>query len=110
MPCLPCTAEPFSVHPGITCMGCQGQIIGLRLKCAVCLGYELCECCFRAGRGPSMHSSHDEQTHAWFLIRAPIEEPQLATRFGSLYRYVRKCDSRELKRKTRKRSEGALHS
>lgn len=91
MPNIPTAGPPCSVHAGITCHGCFGQVAGLRFKCAVCSKFDLCESCFRAGlpNDPVKLGSHDDQEHAWFLIRAPIWSPvgnmdENSQRFGSL--------------------------
>lgn len=89
MPSLQCIAPAGSVHESIICRACSGTIVGLRFKCAVCSSFNLCEPCFRAGEPtePEKHGEHDDQTHAWFLIRAPIARPE-RDRFGSLGRYI----------------------
>lgn len=90
MPSLHCTAQPGSAHENVSCRACDGQVVGLRFKCAVCENYDLCECCFRAGQPEDLQKleSHNDQMHAWFLIRAPIKKPETNSRFGSLWPYM----------------------
>lgn len=42
------------VHPGITCNGCLGDILGIRFKCATCSNFNLCEAC----KSKSLHREH----------------------------------------------------
>lgn len=94
MPSLRTTAPLGSPHEHVECVACLGQVVGLRFKCATCPNFDLCECCFRAGlpedhdRVGSRVGSHDDSTHAWFLIRAPLAAPALDVRFGSLGPYI----------------------
>mmetsp|Transcript_27810 Transcript_27810/g.78735 ORF Transcript_27810/g.78735 Transcript_27810/m.78735 type:complete len:389 (-) Transcript_27810:210-1376(-) len=90
MPSLSLAGPPGSAHENVSCRACDGQVVGLRFKCAVCDNYDLCECCFRAGQPEELHKlgSHNDQLHAWFLIRAPIKRPDAHSRFGSLWPYL----------------------
>jgi len=53
-----------SIHYGVNCDGCQGQVAGFRYKCLVCEDFDLCGTCERNGH----HSEHN-------MIR--ISNPQL---------------------------------
>ena len=56
-----------SAHPGITCDGCDKvPIVGFRYKCVVCIDYDLCGSCDKAGK----HPGHN-------MIR--ISSPELAS-------------------------------
>lgn len=40
------------LHPGVTCDGCEGKVVGNRFKCLLCDDYDLCGDCESAGRHP----------------------------------------------------------
>ena len=43
------------IHPGVTCDGCEGPVVGCRYKCMVCPDYDLCERCEAKG----LHKDHN---------------------------------------------------
>ncbi|BES88881.1 Zinc finger, ZZ type [Nesidiocoris tenuis] len=43
-----------SVHPGVTCDGCESPVTGYRYKCVNCADYDLCSSCEQKG----IHSEH----------------------------------------------------
>lgn len=45
---------PPVVHPGVTCDGCEGPVVGTRFKCSVCPNYDLCSGCQAKG----VHTEH----------------------------------------------------
>jgi len=45
-------ANNATVHPGVTCDGCDKDVRGYRYKCVVCDDYDLCSTCEAAGRHP----------------------------------------------------------
>merc|ERR1712121_191436 len=45
-------ANNLTVHPGVTCDGCDKDVRGYRYKCVVCDDYDLCSTCEAAGRHP----------------------------------------------------------
>ncbi|UJR27092.1 hypothetical protein I4U23_008393 [Adineta vaga] len=49
------TTQNATVHPGVTCDGCQGSIFGNRYKCTVCPDYDLCQGC----SDKKIHSEHN---------------------------------------------------
>jgi len=51
---LPNWENPGMTHPGVTCDGCEGPIMGPRWKCSVCPDFDLCKPCKRKG----IHSEH----------------------------------------------------
>ncbi|KAL5260228.1 hypothetical protein ACHWQZ_G010374 [Mnemiopsis leidyi] len=51
---LPNWENPSMTHPGVTCDGCQGPVMGPRWKCSVCPDFDLCKPCKRKG----IHSEH----------------------------------------------------
>ena len=51
---LPNWENPSMTHPGVTCDGCQGPVMGPRWKCSVCPDFDLCKPCKRRG----IHSEH----------------------------------------------------
>jgi hypothetical protein len=50
-------------HPGVTCDGCRGPIVGIRYMCKHCEDYDLCENCIKRG----VH-----QIHFPLILRASI--------------------------------------
>ena len=46
------TEASNTVHPGVTCDGCEKGIVGFRYKCVVCDDYDLCGICEAAGKHP----------------------------------------------------------
>lgn len=90
MPSLQCAARPGAAHDDVSCRACEEQVVGLRFSCAICENYNLCENCFRSGQPQDIRKlgNHNDQVHAWFLIRAPIKKPAIESRFGSLWPYV----------------------
>lgn len=42
------------VHTGVTCDGCEGQVVGTRFKCTMCPNYDLCSTCQAKG----LHKEH----------------------------------------------------
>ncbi|XP_028668813.1 sequestosome-1 [Erpetoichthys calabaricus] len=42
------------LHPGVTCDGCDGPVMGTRFKCSVCPNYDLCSPCQAKG----LHREH----------------------------------------------------
>ena len=51
---LPNWENPGMTHPGVTCDGCEGPVMGPRWKCSVCPDFDLCKPCKRKG----IHSEH----------------------------------------------------
>lgn len=51
---LPDEYIPTFHHPGVVCDGCNGQIKGIRYKCALCSDYDLCGHCEKS----ALHSQH----------------------------------------------------
>ncbi|CAF5100661.1 unnamed protein product, partial [Rotaria sp. Silwood1] len=49
------TSPNATVHPGVTCDGCQGPVIGNRYKCTECPDYDLCQTC----SDKNLHSEHN---------------------------------------------------
>ncbi|XP_077589178.1 LOW QUALITY PROTEIN: sequestosome-1 [Stigmatopora nigra] len=45
-------ATPAGVHVNVTCDGCEGPVVGVRFKCAVCPDYDLCVDCWSKGIHP----------------------------------------------------------
>lgn len=50
----PHVAPPYTMHPNVTCDGCDGPVIGTRFKCSVCPNYDLCSSCQAKGK----HTEH----------------------------------------------------
>ncbi|KAK5603798.1 hypothetical protein CRENBAI_000947 [Crenichthys baileyi] len=50
----PHMAPPPTLHPNVTCDGCEGPITGTRFKCSVCPDYDLCSTCQSQGK----HTEH----------------------------------------------------
>ncbi|KAH9509902.1 hypothetical protein Btru_044581 [Bulinus truncatus] len=70
------------IHYGVTCDGCEGPVIGIRFKCCVCPGYDLCQAC----EGKGMHVEHD-----MYKITTP-RNPQMGGFFPPhLGRYIQRC-------------------
>ncbi|XP_062856934.1 sequestosome-1 [Trichomycterus rosablanca] len=75
--------HPPMVHPGVTCDGCEGQVVGTRFKCTVCPNYDLCSTCQAKG----LHKEH---------ALLPIFHP-MANMFdqwfprGKIWRKMRHC-------------------
>ncbi|XP_077073362.1 sequestosome-1 [Siphateles boraxobius] len=46
--------HPPLVHPGVTCDGCEGPVLGTRFKCTSCPDYDLCSSCQSKG----LHTEH----------------------------------------------------
>ncbi|KAI3351381.1 hypothetical protein L3Q82_020195, partial [Scortum barcoo] len=57
-------APPPTLHPNITCDGCEGPVVGTRFKCSVCPDYDLCSACQARG-------THTE--HALLPIWHPLQ-------------------------------------
>lgn len=55
-----------TVHPGITCDGCQGSVVGNRYKCTQCPDFDLCQGC-------SDKNLHPE--HNMIKITRPFSHP-----------------------------------
>jgi len=49
------TTQNSTVHPGVTCDGCQGPVVGNRYKCVECPDYDLCQTC----SDKKIHSEHN---------------------------------------------------
>ncbi|XP_069029476.1 sequestosome-1 isoform X2 [Embiotoca jacksoni] len=45
---------PPTLHPNVTCDGCEGPVVGTRFKCSVCPNYDLCSACQARGT----HTEH----------------------------------------------------
>ncbi|XP_076025859.1 sequestosome-1 isoform X2 [Genypterus blacodes] len=43
-----------TLHPNVTCDGCEGSVVGTRFKCTVCPNYDLCSQCQAKG----VHTEH----------------------------------------------------
>ncbi|CAF4874604.1 unnamed protein product [Rotaria sp. Silwood1] len=49
------TSPNATVHPGVTCDGCQGPVVGIRYKCTECPDYDLCQAC----SDKNLHPEHN---------------------------------------------------
>ncbi|CAF3964329.1 unnamed protein product [Rotaria sp. Silwood2] len=49
------TSQNATVHPGVTCDGCQGSVVGNRYKCTECPDYDLCQAC----SDKNLHPEHN---------------------------------------------------
>ncbi|XP_067454408.1 sequestosome-1 isoform X1 [Thunnus thynnus] len=61
----PHLAPPPTLHPNVTCDGCDGAVVGTRFKCSVCPNYDLCSACQARG-------THTE--HALLPIWHPLQQ------------------------------------
>jgi len=58
------------VHPHVICDGCNGNVFGIRYKCATCPDYDLCSKCFE-----TTESYHDVR-HAFYQLKTPVRRDQ----------------------------------
>ncbi|XP_076147941.1 sequestosome-1 [Alosa pseudoharengus] len=61
--------HPPMVHPGVTCDGCEGPVVGTRYKCTVCPDYDLCTTCQTKG----LHREHPLLPMNWLPMNNMFE-------------------------------------
>ncbi|KAI5624788.1 sequestosome-1 [Silurus asotus] len=73
---------PPMVHPGVTCDGCEGQVVGTRFKCNECPNYDLCSTCQAKG----LHKEHVLQP----ILHPMVNMYEWLPR-GKIWRKMRHC-------------------
>jgi len=86
-----------TIHPGVTCDGCDKGIVGFRYKCVVCDDYDLCAGCEAAGKHPG---------HNMMRMSNPeVIWPQRL--FKRLHKMQEKAEMRSRSRQDKKEENGA---
>ena len=83
------------VHPGVSCDGCDGPVVGARFKCMVCPDYDLCEKC----EGKGEHKDHN-------MMRLSSPQGQWPRHFFKRLHKLQERMDQKMKDKQEGRNEG----